>query len=66
MGLLEAFGAIEEDHGALTPEEVAWAREAYQRMGCRTLQTGLTHADRLRVMDLGRRCAAAWEDRKKT
>jgi hypothetical protein len=58
MGLLEAFGVIEEC-ADLTAEERAWAREARQRMGCRQMQSTLTHGDRLRVLALGRRCAAA-------
>lgn len=59
MGVLEAFGEIERGEAALTMEERAWARAAYQRMGCKQIQSGLTHADRLRVIALGRRCAAA-------
>lgn len=58
MGLLEAFQWIEQC-GALSMAEAAWAREAQQRMGCRQFQTGLTHADRMRVIALGRRCFEA-------
>jgi hypothetical protein len=60
LALIEAFGEI-----VLTEDEVAWAEAAADRRGCRFRPDYLTDADRLRIMELGKRCREFRDSRKK-
>jgi len=64
VGLIESFGLIEE-YGAkvLTVDEVLFAADARKRKGCRSIRSSLTHEERSRVMELGRKIKK-WRDAK--
>lgn len=59
LSVLEAIAWIEERGAvALTEAERAEARALVARRGCRRLPDQLGHAGRMRLLELGQRCAA--------
>ena len=65
VGLLEAFGLIEEyGRKVLTVDEILFAADARKRKGCRTIRSTLLDDERKRVLEMGRRIKK-WKDEQK-